>query len=592
MFQLDDDNLKSRASIKVVGVGGGGGNAVKTMYQAGLSGVEFITANTDVQALEEHEDLDNKIQLGAKLTKGLGAGANPEIGRQAAIESCEEIMQALQGADMVFITAGMGGGTGTGAAGVIARIAKQQGALVAAVVTRPFFFEGQRRARHAETGLQFLKENVDTLIVIPNQKLLKIAPADTSLVSAFKRADQVLLEAVRSIVDLVNKKGLINLDFADVKTIMSEKGLALIGTGSAKGENRAMEASQMAVSSPLLEDNSFQGASGLIINISGGPDLALQEVNQAAELITAEAHPDAEIIFGAIVDPEESSRKMKVTVIATGFEENIKSLKTDNQDTEQNKASSSEDSSMTHSQRAAGHRSREAMAFISKKHRIHEYKQSNTSQIQEQTSQTFNKPIQEQYGSEKEISPELPSNTFLKPHRTENKTNDTAAAKAKALNKQQGSQNKTNEKAGLLPRDILLQKAKDYQKQQNGKVQVLEQPQQLNMIMEEDFSKKDLLESSHTAGAVKLPFKKNPPQVSHSVKSSFKKSLAAQTSRTVEPPFKKSLAAQTSRTAAPPFKKSLTAQTSRAVEPPFKKGLQKTLLSYFFKKPDKRLDPS
>ena len=334
MFRLEENNLKSRACIKVVGVGGGGGNAIKTMYQSGLSGMEFIVANTDVQALEEHEDLDDRIQLGAELTKGLGAGANPEIGRQAAIESCDEVLTALQGADMVFITVGMGGGTGTGAAGVIARIAKQQGALVVGVVTRPFFFEGQRRARHAETGIQFLKENVDTLIIIPNQKLLKIADEHTSLVAAFKKVDKVLLEAVKGVVDLINEKGLINLDFADVKTVMSEKGLALIGVGEAEGENRAMEAGQQAVASPLLEDNSFHGASGLIINITGGPDLSLQEVNQVAEFITAEAHPDAEIIFGAIVDPTESSNKIKVTVIATGFEDKTYSLNMDRERTQ------------------------------------------------------------------------------------------------------------------------------------------------------------------------------------------------------------------------------------------------------------------
>ena len=320
MFQVDEDNLKSRADIKVVGVGGGGGNAIKAMYKSGLSGVEFISANTDLQALEEHESPGRVIQLGAKLTKGLGAGANPEIGRQAAIESCDDIVSALKGADMVFITAGMGGGTGTGAAGVIARIAKEQGALTVGVVTRPFFFEGQRRSRHAETGIRFLKENVDTLIVIPNQKLLKVSDESTSLLSAFKTVDNILLKAVKSIVDLINKKGLINLDFADIKTIMSEKGLAIIGAGMAKGEDRALSAGRMAISSPLLEDTSFSGASGLIINITGGPDLSLKEVNQAAELISEEAHPDAEIIFGAIVDSNQSSDEIKVTVIAAGFE--------------------------------------------------------------------------------------------------------------------------------------------------------------------------------------------------------------------------------------------------------------------------------
>ena len=320
MFQLDEEHSKFRANIKVVGVGGGGCNAVKTMHRAGLSGVQFISANTDLQVLEEMENTDCCIQLGAQLTKGLGAGANPEVGRQAAIESCDEIVSALKGADMVFITAGMGGGTGTGGAGVIARLAKEQGSLTVGVVTRPFFFEGQRRSRHAETGIQFLKENVDTLIVIPNQKLLKTSEKDTSLLSAFKSVDNILLRAVKGIVDLINQKGLINLDFADVKTVMSEKGLAIIGTGSAKGEDRAVIAAGNAVSSPLLEDTSFKGASGLIINITGGPDLSLKEVNQTAELISAEAHPDAEIIFGAIVDPNESSGEVKVTVIATGFE--------------------------------------------------------------------------------------------------------------------------------------------------------------------------------------------------------------------------------------------------------------------------------
>ena len=318
MFQIDDQNLHFRANIKVVGIGGGGGNAIKTMYQSGLSGVEFIAANTDLQALEEL-DLNEKIQLGAELTRGLGAGANPEIGRRSAIESCEMIAKTLHNADMVFITAGMGGGTGTGAAGVIANIAKKQGALTVGVVTRPFFFEGRRRAKHAEAGIQFLKEQVDTLIVIPNQKLLKTVDENTSLLSAFKSVDNILLQAVKGISDLVNEHGLINLDFSDIKTIMSEKGLAIIGTGSAKGDNRAEAAARMAVSSPLLEDSSFKGAMGVIINITGGADLSLVEVNQTAQMITDQAHPDAEIIFGAVVDPNESNGHVRVTVIATGF---------------------------------------------------------------------------------------------------------------------------------------------------------------------------------------------------------------------------------------------------------------------------------
>ncbi|MDE0518766.1 MAG: cell division protein FtsZ [Bdellovibrionales bacterium] len=331
MFQIDEESIKSRANIKVVGIGGGGSNAIKTMYQSGLKGVQFIAANTDIQALEEHENLDCIVQMGAQLTRGLGAGANPEIGRQAAIESCDKIVDALKGADMVFITAGMGGGTGTGASGVVARIAKEQGALTIGVVTRPFFFEGQRRARHAEMGIRFLKENVDTLIVIPNQKLLKTTNENASLLTAFKSVDNILLQAVQGIVNLINEKGLINLDFADIKTVMSEKGLAIIGTGAAKGEERALTAGSMAISSPLLEDTSFKGALGLIINITGGPDLSLKEVNQAAELITAEAHSDAEIIFGAIVDPDDSSKEVKITVIATGFESSETKEKRSNQ---------------------------------------------------------------------------------------------------------------------------------------------------------------------------------------------------------------------------------------------------------------------
>ena len=267
------------------------------------------------------------IQLGAQLTKGLGAGSNPEVGRRAAIESSDEIAEALKDQDMVFITAGMGGGTGTGSAGVIASIAKQSGALTVAVVTRPFFFEGGRRARYAELGIQFLKDHVDVLIVVPNQKLLKTADSGTSLLSAFKKADNILLKAVKGIADLVNKKGLINLDFADVKTIMSDKGLAIIGTGMGGGEDRALVASQMAITSPLLEESSFKGATGLIINITGGPDLSIVEVNQMAEHITGQAHPEAEIIFGAIVDPGDKTGKVSITVIATGFDGTIHSNK-------------------------------------------------------------------------------------------------------------------------------------------------------------------------------------------------------------------------------------------------------------------------
>lgn len=327
MFQIDEEeNFKSRACIKVVGVGGGGGNALKTMYQSHLSGVDFIAANTDVQALEEHEGIGQKIQLGAELTRGLGAGANPEVGRQAAIESCEEMAEALKGADMVFVTAGMGGGTGTGACGVIASIAKRQGALTVGVVTTPFVFEGGRRSRHAQTGIQFLKENVDTLIVIPNQKLLKISESRLSLMEAFEKVDNILLKAVRGISDLIHQRGIINLDFADVKTIMSEKGLALIGVGSASGEGRALRAVQKAASSPLLEDTSFKGARGVIINITGGKNLSLTEVNEIAQFVTESTHPDAEIIFGTAQSADPNEKELSVTVIATGFESEKASL--------------------------------------------------------------------------------------------------------------------------------------------------------------------------------------------------------------------------------------------------------------------------
>ncbi len=327
MFQIDEEeNFKSRACIKVVGVGGGGGNALKTMYQSHLSGVDFIAANTDVQALEEHEGIGQKIQLGAELTRGLGAGANPEVGRQAAIESCEEVAEALKGADMVFVTAGMGGGTGTGACGVIASIAKRQGALTVGVVTTPFVFEGGRRSRHAQTGIQFLKENTDTLIVIPNQKLLKISESRLSLMDAFEKVDSILLKAVCGISDLIHQRGIINLDFADVKTIMSEKGLALIGVGNASGEGRALRAVQKAASSPLLEDTSFKGARGVIINITGGKDLSLTEVNEVAQFVTENTHPDAEIIFGTAQSADPNAKELSVTVIATGFESEKKQM--------------------------------------------------------------------------------------------------------------------------------------------------------------------------------------------------------------------------------------------------------------------------
>lgn len=320
MFELED-NTSLGANIKVIGVGGGGGNAVATMIQGGLEGVEFVVANTDAQALEASK-ASVKIQLGQELTRGLGAGANPEIGKRAAIESYNDIVEKIEGSDMVFVTAGMGGGTGTGAAPVVAKIAKELGALTIGVVTRPFMFEGKKRQRQADLGLQELKDNVDTLIVIPNQKLLAISNEKTSLIETFKKADEVLVQAVKGISDLINIRGLINLDFADIRTVMANKGMSIMGTGSARGENRAVEAARQSISSPLLENVSIEGATGIIINVTGGPDLSLYEVNEASMLITDAAHEDAEIIFGAVID-ETMKDEIRVTVIATGFAQQV-----------------------------------------------------------------------------------------------------------------------------------------------------------------------------------------------------------------------------------------------------------------------------
>lgn len=301
------------AVIKVVGVGGGGVNAVNRMIDAGLKGVEFIAANTDAQALLM-SDADEKLDIGRDLTRGLGAGSDPEIGKQAAEEHIDEIRESLAGADMVFITAGKGGGTGTGAAPVIAEVAKSQGALTIGVVTRPFAFEGRRRSVQAEQGIQKLKEKVDTLIVIPNDRLLSVATNDTSVLNAFKLADEILLQGVQGITDLITTPGLINTDFADVRTIMTDAGSALMGIGNGQGEGRAVAAARAAISSPLLEA-SIENARGILLNISGGPDLGLLEVNEAAEIIHGVAHQDANIIFGAVID-DEMGDDVRVTVIA------------------------------------------------------------------------------------------------------------------------------------------------------------------------------------------------------------------------------------------------------------------------------------
>lgn len=321
MIELQDEKSIG-ANIKVVGVGGGGSNAVQTMIENGLSGVEFTVANTDLQALDANK-AEGKIRLGAELTKGLGAGANPEVGKRAAIESYNAIVDHLKGADMVFVTAGMGGGTGTGGAPVVAKIAKELGALTIGVVTKPFIFEGRKRTKHANTGLDELKEAVDTLIVIPNQKLLSISNEKTPLLDTFKKADEILYQAVKGISDLINIRGLINLDFADIRTVMSSQGMAIMGSGVGSGEQRAVEAASAAVSSPLLENISMEGATGIIINVTGGPDLTLWEVNEASTLVTESADEDAEIIFGAVID-ESMGDEVRVTVIATGFGEEKK----------------------------------------------------------------------------------------------------------------------------------------------------------------------------------------------------------------------------------------------------------------------------
>lgn len=326
MFELTDVCLENSAKIKVIGVGGGGGNAVNTMISYTLRGVDFMIANTDAQALGA-SNAAVKIQLGVEATKGLGAGSIPDIGRQAAMESRDEIRRHLEGADMIFITAGLGGGTGTGAAPIIAEVARECGALTVAVVTKPFQFEGKKRNMQAEDGVVLLRDVVDTLIVVPNQRLLSLGGRGLSLLDAFKKADDILYQAVKGISDLIVVPGLINLDFADVKNIMSSMGMALMGTGTSTGENRAVEAAQRAISSPLLEDNTIQGAHGILLNITGGPDLSLYEVNEASSLIQAEAHEDANIIFGTVID-EKMGDEIRITVIATGFEDAMQKKQT------------------------------------------------------------------------------------------------------------------------------------------------------------------------------------------------------------------------------------------------------------------------
>src|SRR5262245_50006402 len=323
-FTYDDEPPSAGARIKVIGIGGGGGNAVNHMIEAQIDGVEFLVANTDLQALKRsHAPV--KIQIGAKLTKGLGAGSNTEIGRDAALEDTEKILEALEGADMVFVTGGLGGGTGTGAAPIIASLAAELDALTVAVVTKPFPFEGRHRLRQADVGLDELRSVVDTLITIPNERLLLAADRKTSLRDAFKMADEVLRQAVQGISDLITIPGFINVDFADVRAIMKGMGMALMGTGHAVGENRAMDATQRAISSPLLEEASVNGAKGVLVNITGGTDLTLYEFDEANRVIHDAADPDANIICGTVTD-ERMQNEMKITVIATGFQRPIEKV--------------------------------------------------------------------------------------------------------------------------------------------------------------------------------------------------------------------------------------------------------------------------
>ena len=321
---IDDDPPLTGARIKVIGIGGGGSNAVNRMIEAGIEGIEFLVANTDLQALKRSR-APIKIQLGSRLTKGLGAGADPNVGREAALEDTDKIIEVLEGADMVFVTTGLGGGTGTGSAPIIASLATELDALTVAVVTKPFHFEGRRRMQQADNGLRELRECVDTVITIPNERLLHTVDRGVSLADSFKVADDVLRQAVQGISDLITVPGLINLDFADVKSIMQGMGMALMGAGRATGENRAIEATQQAISSPLLEEATIQGAKGVLINITGGPDLTLFEVNAASSIIRESADDDANIIFGAVID-ETLTDEMKITVIATGFDREVSSI--------------------------------------------------------------------------------------------------------------------------------------------------------------------------------------------------------------------------------------------------------------------------
>ena len=434
MFSFQEEP-QSPVRIKVIGVGGAGCNAVNTMITGGLCRVDFVAANTDVQALERSQ-ASYKIQIGPERTRGLGAGAKPEVGRDAALESKDEIRESLVGADMVFVTAGMGGGTGTGGAPIIAKIAKELGALTIGVVTKPFMFEGKKRKRQADAGLQELKENVDTLIVIPNQKLLSVSTESTPLLETFKKADGVLFHAVKGISDLINIRGLINLDFADIRTVMAAKGMAIMGSGLASGPNRAVEAATMAISSPLLENVSIDGATGIIINVTGGSNLTLWEVNEASTLIQEAAHEDAEIIFGAVID-ENMGENVSVTVIATGFG-------TDNQ--------------------------RFVSDQMSKLQAMADVQMGMESRYQQLQPQPAPAPTVRPTA---EVPERLSPLSLSMPERApQTQSQLETAAQVEA------------ERAASLPRDILLAKARAYRESQS-RPEAGQQPEQLSMNMEE-----------------------------------------------------------------------------------------------------------
>jgi len=369
-----DTNMEELATIKVIGVGGGGNNAVNRMIEHGVEGVEFIAVNTDAQALNLSK-AEAKIQIGGKLTRGLGAGANPEVGKKAAEESKEQLEEVLKGADMVFVTAGMGGGTGTGAAPVIAQVAKDLGALTVGVVTRPFSFEGRRRSTQAISGIDTLKGSVDTLIVIPNDRLLEIVDKNTPMLEAFREADNVLRQGVQGISDLIAKPGLINVDFADVKTIMYDKGSALMGIGIATGEMRATEAAKKAISSPLLE-TSIDGAHGILMNITGGTNLSLYEVQEAADLVTSAADKEVNVIFGSVIN-ENLNDEIVVTVIATGFDEN---------------AQPKPEMKQKQQRPSIGHTQHAATRQVDEPVQREQYQQPQQSQYQQQQSQSQSQP--------------------------------------------------------------------------------------------------------------------------------------------------------------------------------------------------------